>query len=459
MRSSKTNSTISGAPSKTVSADNSRAHVLLATWLGEMFDGMDASIFVLVLFPAMSELLKTTSHSTAGVYGSIVLATFMVGWAAGAILFGILSDYIGRTRTMILSILLYALCTGLCALSHSWIELAVYRFLVGCGIGGEISAGAVLLSECWRGNSRLHAAGIVNSSFGSGYLIAALLNLWLGHFGWRWLFLAGVIPALLTVYLRCKLKEPAQFELVREYKKRLKCKTKEKLSPQESELLRFTFGQIFARGTRGKTAVVAALASTTIVGYWAVLAWLPPWINQLTGTSAVAERSAAAIAMNIGAIIFSLLSGSIVLWLGRRNAFRFAFLGALVCCAGMFLTVKAFGPLLLVWAFAVGCFVPVPFAFLFVYVPELFAARIRGTAFGFSVQFGRLAAAVAALCGGQLIAFFGGSYAYAGACLAGFYLVGIVVSFFMPHTNGEVEAALEVPLPEHDKPAGELLTA
>ena len=90
----------------------SNLHVLLATWLGELFDGMDASICVLVLFPALSELVGSTSHSTVGLIGSVILATFMLGWALGAIVFGILADYIGRARTLVLTILLYALCTA-----------------------------------------------------------------------------------------------------------------------------------------------------------------------------------------------------------------------------------------------------------------------------------------------------------------------------------------------------------
>src|SRR5262249_39925018 len=186
----------------------SQLHVLLAAWLGELFDGMDASIYVLVLFPALSELLNTTSHSSVGLVGSVILAIFMLGWACGAIVFGILSDYIGRARVMVLTILVYALCTGLCALSHNWWELAFYRFLVGCGIGGEISIGAVMLAESWKGRARLHATAIMSTSFGFGYLSAALINLALGHLGWRWLFVVGIAPALLTVYIRAKLREP-----------------------------------------------------------------------------------------------------------------------------------------------------------------------------------------------------------------------------------------------------------
>ncbi len=128
-------------------ASNSQWHVLLATWLGGVFDGMDSSIFAIILFPALSDLLATKSHAVVGMYGSYIVALFMLGWAIGAMLFGILSDYIGRAKTLTVTILVYAICTGLCATAHSWWELGIYRFFVGAGIGGELGIGTVLLSE------------------------------------------------------------------------------------------------------------------------------------------------------------------------------------------------------------------------------------------------------------------------------------------------------------------------
>jgi MFS family permease len=423
--------TVVGQSSPEAVADGpSRWHVLLATWLGEMFDGMDASIFVLVLFPALSELLNTKSHSVVGVHGSYILATFMVGWALGGIVFGVLADQIGRARTLVYTILLYAVCTGLCGLSHTWQEMAFYRFLVGCGIGGEISIGGVLMAECWRGKSRLHATGAMCTSFGFGYIVAALLNLVLGSIGWRWLFLAGVVPAILTAYIRAKLKEPAQFELMREYKKRLRAKPKGELTDEEAALLKPTLPQVFSKENLGRTVLSMCLASTAIVGYWAVLAWIPPWINQLTGGAAVQERSMAAIALNLGAIVSAFLTGAFVIGLGRRATFAMYYVGALACCLGMFLSTKSFGMPLVAWCFAVGFFAVGIFTTLFIFVPESYETKLRATAMGFCIQVGRLAAAAAALTGGQLIAMFGGSYAMAGAAVSLFYLVGIVASMF-----------------------------
>lgn len=420
-------------------------HVLIATWLGELFDGMDASIYVLVLFPALSDLLNTSSHGEVGVVGSYVLAIFMIGWAVGALVFGILSDYIGRARTMVITILLYAICTGLCAFSQTWQELAFYRFLVGCGIGGEISIGAVILSECFKGRSRLHAVAALSTSFGCGYLIAALLNLYLGGFGWRILFLAGVAPALVTLYIRMKIKEPQQFVTVQQMMRTIEKPRSSLLARLREKMVGLTLWKLFEPENRAKVVVVIGLASTAIIGYWAVLSWIPAWVNQLTGTNAVAERSQTAICMNIGAIVAAALGGFMIERMGRRNAMRLTFGFALMTCVGMFLTVKSFGPALLAWVFFVGGFATLPFVFLFAYVPELFHAGIRGTAFGFSVQLGRVFAAMAALAGGQIIALFGGSYAVAGATVASVYLFGMVCTAFMPDTSGEVELGIDLP--------------
>jgi len=432
---------------------SSRWHVLSAAWLGEMFDGMDASIFVLVIFPALSELLATKSHSVVGIYASIILATFMLGWAIGGIGFGILADHIGRARTMIYTILLYAIFTGLCAFSHSWQEMAFYRFLVGCGIGGEISIGAVLVAEGWRGESRLHATGALVSSFSFGYLLAAILNLFLGGLGWRWLFVAGIVPALLAAYIRAKLKEPVQFELMSQYKERLRSKPKAELSATEEEALKFTFPLIFKRDNIAKTILVTALASAAIVGYWAVLSWIPPWINQLTGTAAVQERSVVAIVLNIGGITSSLLAGILVARFGRRASFFASFLGSLICCLGMFLNTKAYSNILLVWVFCVGFFATLVFSMLFIYVPEIYETKLRATAVGFCIQFGRVAAAIAAITGGQLIALFGGSYALAGATVALFSLVGIFASLFVRKPTEDLLHGVGASAPEVNDPA------
>ena len=413
-------------------------HVLLATFLGGVFDGMDSSIFAMVLFPALSELVGSTSHTVVGVYGSYVIALFMVGWACGAIGFGILADYIGRAKAMTMTILLYALCTGLCATAHNWAELGFYRFLVGAGIGGELGIGAVMLSECWPNKSRVFAVGCMASSLGIGYMCTAALNLWLGSYGWRWLFVAGIVPAFLTVYIRAKLKESSHFVEMKEAKSAAMAKSESERSVEEQAALKFTVLELFEKENLQKTIPVVCLTSTAIVCWWAVLAWVPAWINQMTGELAVQQRSTAMMFKEIGMILSGFLGGLMITKMGYKKSMAFSFLAAFICAVGMFLTTKSFGPALIAWILFTGFFAHVPFVILWTYIPELFETRIRSTAFGVCFNIGRFAAAAAALASGELIKVFGGSYALAASSIASVYLLGIIATKFMPTSDGKV---------------------
>lgn len=440
-------STIVGQPTGVFAngTDVRKWHAFIAAWLGAFFDGLDATIYVMVLVPALSELLGTTSHAAIGQTGSVILAVFMIGWAVGAIAFGMLADHIGRAKTMMITIFLYAVFTGLCAFAHTWQELAVCRFLVGCGIGGEVGIGGVILAECWKGKSRLHAVGVMVSAFGFGYLATSLLNLWLGPMGWRVMFAVGVTPSLLTLYVRAKLKDTEEFQFLAEARKRARLKPHHERDTFEQQITRNTLAQLFTAANRNKIIIVMLIASSAIMGYWSVLSWIPAWINQLTGHAAIAERSTTTIVMNVGLVICGMLGGHLVNKLGRSQCVMIGSLGSFACCLGMFLTVKSFGVALLMWVFAIGAFSILPFVVLFVYVPELFDTNIRSTAFGFSYNSGRVFAAAAALLGGQLIAVFAGSYSSAGAVVSCVYLIGAAASFFMPKTSGEVSTILNRP--------------
>jgi MFS family permease len=413
-------------------------HVLLATWLGGVFDGMDSSIFAIVLYPALSELLGTTSHAEIGPYGSYIVALFMVGWALGAFIFGTLADYIGRAKTMTITILLYAICTGLCATAHTWWELGIYRFLVGAGIGGEMGIGAVFLSECWPNKSRMKAVGIMATSLGVGYLLTASLNLVLGASGWRNLFIAGIVPAFLTVYIRLKLKESDHFHAACAERDRVRSIAEADRTQEERDTLKLSILHLFNRENRYNTLMVSVLACVAIICWWAVLAWIPAWVNQLTGALAVAERSHVMFAKETGMILSGLVGGLLAMRFGYRLCMGVSMICAFFCAAGMFMTTTAMTPALLAWVLGLGFFAHVPFVLLWMYIPELFKSSIRSTAFGFSYNIGRFAAAAAVLGSGALIHHFNGSYALAATAVASVYVLGAVASIFMPRTKGEV---------------------
>ncbi len=429
------------SPLEPAAAAPSPWHVLIATWLGGVFDGMDSSIFAMVLFPALSELLHTQSHAVVGQYGSYIIALFMLGWALGAMIFGAMADNIGRAKTLTITILLYAICTGLCAFANNWWELGIYRFLVGAGIGGEMGIGAVLLSECWPSKTKVYAVSALATSLGVGYLLTASLNLWLGHYGWRYLFMAGIVPAFLTVYMRFKLREPVEFLKAKAVRDQESANCGKSIFKTMCTNAGVCFKELFTAENRRKTISVAAVASVAIVCWWAVIAWIPAWINQLTGELAVEQRSHAMFTKDIGMILSGLLGGLAIKKFGYRWSMGLSFFMAYCLAYGMFNTVHSFGTPLLIWLVALGFFSHLPFVILWTYLPELYEAKVRSTAFGFIYNAGRYAAVVAALGSGILINTFGGSYAMAASSVAGVYLVGILFVFFIP-TKGEYLGAV-----------------
>lgn len=200
--------------------------VLLVASLGWMFDCLDQQLFILARMPAMRELLAGTGRDP-NQWGTIATSVFLVGWASGGLAFGVLGDRIGRARTMLLTILLYSLCTGLSAFSVTFWDFAIYRFLTGLGVGGEFAVGVALVAEVMPERARPHALGLLQALSAVGNVSAALIGIglfsveWTGWnvFGvnltaWRLMFLVGVIPALLALVIRRRLKEPERWTKV-----------------------------------------------------------------------------------------------------------------------------------------------------------------------------------------------------------------------------------------------------
>src|SRR5262245_21375848 len=183
--------------------------VLFVAWLGWVFDSMDATLYSLVQKPAITDLLGAgASDAQIGFYSSVVFSVMLIGWALGGIVFGIIADYIGRTKALTLTILIYSLFTGLSALSHNWWELGTYRFVTGLGLGGEWAAGAALVAEVWPDNLRAKAGALLQSAAALGFFLAAVLNLFVGIYSWRYVFLIGAAPAVLVMVVRMLVKEP-----------------------------------------------------------------------------------------------------------------------------------------------------------------------------------------------------------------------------------------------------------
>ncbi len=392
--------------------------VLICACLGWALDIMDGYLYAIILFPAMSELLATTENAIIGWYGGIVLSIFMIGWALGGLIFGPIADRYGRARTMALTILIYATFTGLSGIAGSWGELAFYRFVTGLGIGGEWAAGAALIAESWPEKSRTKAAGIMQASGGIGFFLASLLYLFIGPYGWRWVFALGVLPAVVAFYIRRSLDEPDRWV--------------------KSKSVKNPFPALFTGSVRKDVLVGTGLAVVATFGYQGALQWVPSWISAMLhaqGTkSVIPQVSLITTVLNAGGIVGCLCFPFVADRWGRKTALAWYFLGALLSVPTTFLFIDDFIPALIVSPI-MGFFAAGVFTGFAIYFPELFPTAIRATAQGFCFNFARFFSAGAPFVAGALIAAHG-SFAPAIATIGSIYVLGLAVLIFARETKG-----------------------
>jgi MFS family permease len=403
--------------------------VLLVAWLGWIFDSMDATIYALVMAPALKELLGARgSAENIGWYGGIIFAIFVVGWALGGVVFGIAADYIGRARTLVITILIYAVFTGLAAFSHTWWELAIYRFLTALGIGGEWAAGATLVAEVWPESLRVKGAGLLQSAWGAGYFLAAAVYLLLSSYTWRLMFFVGLAPALVAMLVRLRVREPERWVEVRK-------------GEQAGTARRLTLAELFTPQTRRDTLVGTALAFVAVFGLWGATTWTPTLIRELVAprgldnVAVVRLVSYATMVLNVGAIIGYLSFAPLAERWGRRPAFLFMLVGSAVMLPVTFLLPSSYSValMLLPWLgfFSNGIFSGFP-----IYLPEIYPTRMRATGAGFCFNAGRILAAAGPLLTGVLVIYLG-TFARAASSIALIYLVGIVALIFARETKGK----------------------
>ena len=195
--------------------------VLTVAALGWLFDTMDQQLFNLARVPAMKALLKPGEE--VALYGGYATSIFLIGWATGGLTFGVLGDRIGRVKTMIWTILIYSICTGLSALSVGFWDFAFYRFITGLGVGGEFAVGVSLVAEVMPDSARPYALGLLQALSAVGNITAALMSMGLGHLeemgviggAWRWMFVIGAAPALLAILVMRRLQEPERWQAAR----------------------------------------------------------------------------------------------------------------------------------------------------------------------------------------------------------------------------------------------------
>lgn len=393
--------------------------ILLAAWLGWMFDGMEMGLYSVLAAPALKDLLHTQDTKVVGSYVGIMFALFLLGCSVGGFIFGRLGDKIGRVKTLITTVIIYAVFTGLSAVSRTGLEFGVCRFLGALGLGGEWGLGVALVMETWPNAKRPLLAGLLGSASNVGFLVSALVNQWLGFLGWRLIFCIGVAPALLSLIIALVIKEPERW-------------VQAKAAGERPDL-----GQLFQPALLKKTILGCLLSSVAIIGTWGVFQWIPTWVDDLVGGKIVPQRAVAAMWMAFGQIIGAFLGGPMAEWIGRRLSYAFFCVTSLISVVVLYGCVHTYGPALLGLAALAGVFTTAFFGWLPLYLPELFPTRIRATGEGITFNFGRIIAAAGVVFGmGKLVSIFGG-YAKAATIVAMVYVLGLVLIWFVPETKGQ----------------------
>lgn len=401
--------------------------VLLAAFLGWMFDGMEMALFPQIARPALLQMQQaaglTLTDGFVGQWMGYATAAFLLGAAAGGVVFGWLGDKIGRVRAMAASILVYSVFTGFIYFASEPWHLCLFRFVAALGMGGEWSLGVALVMEVWPEKHRPLMAGIIGAAANVGFALMGLItmNFTVDQNSWRWVAVVGAAPALLTFVIRLFVPESEKWQ------------DSVKSSVTPTQPLR----EIFRPGLLGHTMIAIALSSVALIGTWGSVQWLPLLADKMVGATNAGAKGLTGMLSGIGAIVGCLAGAWIGGFFSRRVMYFMICLGSLASCAILFRVVDGYGPMFLTFTFIVGGLTAAFYGFFPLYLPELFPTRVRATGQGLSYNAGRILAAFGAIYGGQLVQAFDGSYARAGAIITLVYLIGMAIIWMAPETKGK----------------------
>jgi MFS family permease len=391
---------------------------LVSASLGWMLDSMDVMLYTMILAYLMKEFGMGTD--TAGLLSSLSL----VSSALGGIAFGIVADRIGRVKALMGSIMVYSVFTGACGFAGSIVQLAIFRVLLGFGMGGEWATGAALVTETWPSRHRGKGMGLMQSSWAIGYLLAAVVAaVILPRFGWRPVFWVGFLPALLTLWIQRNVEEPSIWKTNAAQKTR----NKEKWSVVE----------IFRPPYLKHTVIIAGVNACTMFAWWGLFTWIPAYlalpVKQGGMGLGIIQSSAGIVVMEIGMWLGFVSFGIICDTIGRKKTFiTFLF------CASVLVMVcnnVRENTMLLILSPLLAFFGSGYFSGFGTITAEIFPTRVRASAQGFTYNIGRGLSALGPFTIGSLAKTHGLNVSFYVTAL--FYFLAALLAFFLPETKGK----------------------
>jgi MFS family permease len=414
--------------------------VLFVAWAGWSLDITDFTLYGLVLRQALTELLGgTATMAQIGSVGGLLTTIGLLGWAVGGFFFGIIADYLGRVRTLALSILIYSVFTALQGFSQEVWQLGLFRFIAGLGTGAELMIAIPLVAEAFAETHRAKILGFMMTGGGFGQIFAASIYDWVGPYGWRYVFFCGIVPSLLLAFLRRGIVEPERFEAVKARRQALAASRDH--TEEDREFLRLVPLQLFSRAVRFQTLVGVLFALGTLLAVWTAGAWLPTIQGLLLekegikGAAAIPYISWGMRLWGIGGIVGYIAFGYIADVIGRRPTIVIYSIGTLIFGLYLFLGVDSYGPypfLLLIFGF----FVIGIFSGHAIYMSELFPTHVRSTAVAFCNGTGRIFTSFGPLVAGLLVVQLGG-LSNATGIMTCFAVLSLVAVFLGRETRDE----------------------
>lgn len=388
---------------------------LWAAMLGWMLDAMDFVIFLMAIGTLQDKF--DFDNDTAGLLGT---ATLLVS-AGGGLLFGVVADRIGRTRALMATILIFSLCSLGTATAQNLIQLAIWRGLLGIGMGGEWASGSTLISETWPAQHRGKAISIMQSGWALGYIAAAALAalfldiLPLGEHGWRWLFAFGALPALLIVWVRREVEEPNVW-------KEKQAQPADRPNP---------FQVLFSPAYRGRTIFAMLLTSSVLFAYWGLFFWIPSFLAKDAGMS-LSTSLGWIVPTQLGAFFGYLSFGFLAERFGRRATF-IAFVLAAAVLVPIYASMARDVTVLFVLGPLLGFVGHGYFSVFGAMLAELFPTEVRATGQGMTYNCGRAFGALAPYVIGLLAKQY--TIGSGLALTSAFFVLGAVLIFFLPDTS------------------------
>lgn len=355
----------------------------IAAWLGWTFDGLDMHLYTLVYAPFVAQLLgvASTLDPSVGRYASVIQGGFLFGWALGGAFFGRIGDLLGRSRTLSLTILTYALFTGLSCLAQTWWHLLIFRFLAALGIGGEWAVGASLLAETWPRHWRPWLAAVLQTGVNVGILLAVVANVSMSSIVStepRWIFVVGILPALLVLWIRRAVPEPDEWHAAQQASRGA--------VPRIRDLFR---GEV-----RKVTLLVILVCAVALSAHWAFMFWhqlafknLPDVVHQSAAAKNAWGTKMLALII-IASTVGNFLAAALARSIGYKRAIAVMCFGYFLSMGWVYGTPRAHTELFW-WLALPGLFQGV-FALFTMYLPPLFPTLLRTTGAGFCYNIGRV---------------------------------------------------------------------